>query len=262
LRSTSVSDASTSRPHSSESSAANIANASSLSASEKNEDASPSKRARHEITVDDQPIKKTESNLDTFKMSPFLPYALPPSSSATYDQSMAALRASMAASSYLMAYNNRLKAAGSAASSECRDPFCTSCLTGSSAANGVHNGSSTMIRPYVCNWIQSDPNSVPSYCGKYFASSEELLIHLRTHTSTQVAEVVPDLSAYGRHPFLTPASRFHPYALKPPTAPAPHLLSNFLPPAPPPVPYLSSFSSFYPHLQSAALSNLFSHHRL
>ncbi|KAG8228191.1 hypothetical protein J437_LFUL008629 [Ladona fulva] len=33
-------------------------------------------------------------------------------------------------------------------------------------------------RPYVCNWIAGD-----SYCGKRFASSEELLQHLRTHTS-------------------------------------------------------------------------------
>ncbi|XP_071439241.1 zinc finger protein Noc-like [Hetaerina americana] len=33
-------------------------------------------------------------------------------------------------------------------------------------------------RPYVCNWIAGD-----AYCGKRFASSEELLQHLRTHTS-------------------------------------------------------------------------------
>lgn len=33
-------------------------------------------------------------------------------------------------------------------------------------------------RPYVCNWIAGE-----SYCGKRFGTSEELLQHLRTHTS-------------------------------------------------------------------------------
>ncbi|MCL4153825.1 UNVERIFIED_CONTAM: hypothetical protein GTU68_029312 [Idotea baltica] len=33
-------------------------------------------------------------------------------------------------------------------------------------------------RPYVCNWIAGD-----AYCGKRFPSSEELLQHLRSHTS-------------------------------------------------------------------------------
>lgn len=35
-----------------------------------------------------------------------------------------------------------------------------------------------LSRPYVCNWIAGD-----SYCGKRFGTSEELLQHLRTHTS-------------------------------------------------------------------------------
>ncbi|RXG53157.1 Zinc finger protein Noc [Armadillidium vulgare] len=33
-------------------------------------------------------------------------------------------------------------------------------------------------RPYVCNWIAGD-----AYCGKRFSSSEELLTHLRSHTT-------------------------------------------------------------------------------
>lgn len=33
-------------------------------------------------------------------------------------------------------------------------------------------------RPYVCNWIAGD-----AYCGKRFSSSEELLSHLRSHTT-------------------------------------------------------------------------------
>lgn len=35
-----------------------------------------------------------------------------------------------------------------------------------------------LSRPYVCNWIAGD-----AYCGKRFGTSEELLQHLRTHTS-------------------------------------------------------------------------------
>ena len=35
-----------------------------------------------------------------------------------------------------------------------------------------------MNRPHVCNWIVAD-----TYCGKRFNSSDELLQHLRTHTS-------------------------------------------------------------------------------
>jgi len=42
------------------------------------------------------------------------------------------------------------------------------------------SGSNT-ARPYVCNWIAGD-----NYCGKRFTSSEELLQHLRTHTSLAV----------------------------------------------------------------------------
>lgn len=39
-------------------------------------------------------------------------------------------------------------------------------------------------RPYVCNWIAGD-----TYCGKRFGTSEELLQHLRTHTSGSDAAV-------------------------------------------------------------------------
>lgn len=37
---------------------------------------------------------------------------------------------------------------------------------------------SQLGRPYVCNWIAGD-----TYCGKRFGASDELLQHLRTHTS-------------------------------------------------------------------------------
>jgi len=43
----------------------------------------------------------------------------------------------------------------------------------------VSSSASTLtLTPYICNWIAGD-----NYCGKKFASSEELLQHLRSHTS-------------------------------------------------------------------------------
>jgi len=80
-------------------------------------------------------------------------------------------------------------------------------------------------RPYVCNWIAGD-----TYCGKRFGTSEELLQHLRTHTSgsdTASANAAASLlsphallSSAALHragypnPPLSPlsAARYHPYA--------------------------------------------------
>ncbi|KAI8521983.1 hypothetical protein Bbelb_017370 [Branchiostoma belcheri] len=53
----------------------------------------------------------------------------------------------------------------------CRDPYCTNCQGAQLAA-----AAGTML-PHVCNWV-----SGTSSCGKRFATSEELLQHLRTHT--------------------------------------------------------------------------------
>lgn len=82
-------------------------------------------------------------------------------------------------------------------------------------------------RPYVCNWIAGD-----NYCGKRFVTSEELLQHLRTHTSGSegVAAVTSAASSLLNphslftsaalhragypNPPLSPlsAARYHPYA--------------------------------------------------
>ncbi|XP_015112035.1 zinc finger protein Elbow [Diachasma alloeum] len=81
--------------------------------------------------------------------------------------------------------------------------------------------------PFVCNWIAGDT----AYCGKRFSSSEELLQHLRSHTSvsandpTAAAQALSLLSPPGlppTHPLLsrtypTPplsplaTARYHPY---------------------------------------------------
>lgn len=86
---------------------------------------------------------------------------------------------------------------------------------------------SQLGRPYVCNWISGE-----TYCGKRFVTSEELLQHLRTHTSgsdgsnvaTSAASSLLNphslFSASALHragypnPPLSPlsAARYHPYA--------------------------------------------------
>lgn len=104
-------------------------------------------------------------------------------------------------------------------------------------------------RPFVCNWIAGE-----AYCGKRFSTSEELLQHLRSHTSLGA----PDPNAGGpagimsgpghtHHPLLSPSAalhraaaaaaasypapslsplsaRYHPYG-KPPTGPLPASLA-------------------------------------
>lgn len=81
-------------------------------------------------------------------------------------------------------------------------------------------------RPYVCNWIAGD-----TYCGKRFVTSEELLQHLRTHTSGSDGTVVTSTassllnphSLFSSSPLHRPgypnpplsplsAARYHPYA--------------------------------------------------
>lgn len=47
-----------------------------------------------------------------------------------------------------------------------------------------HNGA-TLVTPYVCNWVQGS-----DYCGKRFTGSDELLQHLRSHTSTAATDAL------------------------------------------------------------------------
>ncbi|XP_076762929.1 zinc finger protein no ocelli [Xylocopa sonorina] len=98
-------------------------------------------------------------------------------------------------------------------------------------------------RPYVCNWIAGD-----SYCGKRFTTSDELLQHLRSHTSLTGGDHASSsaglLGNPHPHPLLSPSAalhrasggsyptpslsplsaRYHPYG-KPPTGPLPASLA-------------------------------------
>ncbi|KAG8035200.1 hypothetical protein G9C98_001690 [Cotesia typhae] len=164
----------------------------------------------------------------------------------------------------------------------CKDPYCTGCqysmhnaqmmMTGGPCPSGCtqcehqkyglamalsslgpmpppslsYPGSLTSGRPYVCNWIAGE-----TYCGKRFNTSDELLQHLRSHTSfsggnDHAAAASAALLAAGQHshpphPLLSPSAalhraaaggsypapplsplsaRYHPYG-KPPTGPLP-----------------------------------------
>lgn len=138
----------------------------------------------------------------------------------------------------------------------CRDPYCTGCpssphflnkaagqpcpagcpqceregKSGSSAAAAAAASSyhaqlaalaAASQMPYVCSWIGGDT----PYCGKRFATSDELFQHLRTHTASLPESVLTAAAQGGippNHPLfqrtyptppLSPlsAARYHPY---------------------------------------------------
>lgn len=75
---------------------------------------------------------------------------------------------------------------------------------------------SQLGRPYVCNWIAGD-----TYCGKRFSTSDELLQHLRTHTSgTDPVSVSSSASSLlSHHPLFSTASMHRPGYPNPPLSP-------------------------------------------
>lgn len=111
----------------------------------------------------------------------------------------------------------------------------------------------------VCNWIGGDAN----YCGKRFSSSDELLQHLRTHTSSMPESMLNSATAGlpPTHPLfqrtyptppLSPlsTSRYHPYnkpSLLPPTLP-PSLAGLPGIPHPSLAPYFAPYSLYGPRL--------------
>ncbi|KAK0087630.1 hypothetical protein PV326_005122 [Microctonus aethiopoides] len=123
-------------------------------------------------------------------------------------------------------------------------------------------------RPYVCNWIAGE-----TYCGKRFTSSEDLLQHLRSHTSFVGGDHNATISASllggphsHSHPLLSPSNtlhrigtgsnypaqplsplsgRYHPYG-KPPTGPLPTALGAS--------PY-SAFNTLSPYYSPYAVYN-------
>ncbi|XP_014213782.1 zinc finger protein Elbow-like [Copidosoma floridanum] len=100
--------------------------------------------------------------------------------------------------------------------------------------------------PYICSWVGTDT----AYCGKRFASTDELVQHYRSHTGDSAAAAAaatmslltppghPLLSRSYPTPPLSPlaSARYHPYGKGPyPGPPHPHLsaLGLSLPPSHP-----------------------------
>lgn len=185
----------------------------------------------------------------------------------------------------------------------CRDPYCTGCpssphflnkaagqpcpsgcpqceregksgVSASSAAAAAASSYHAQLAalaaasqmPYVCSWIGGDT----PYCGKRFATSDELFQHLRTHTAS-LPESVLQAAAQGgippNHPLfqrtyptppLSPlsAARYHPYGkpsmLPPSLAPPPGSLASMQMSAHPALAqYFSPYSLYGPRMGSS-----------
>ncbi|XP_057378101.1 zinc finger protein 503-like isoform X1 [Daphnia carinata] len=136
--------------------------------------------------------------------------------------------------------------------------------------NSSSSSSSNNNRPYICNWIVAD-----NYCGKRFASSDDLLQHLRTHTNLSSAgaatappsESLSTSSATGfAHPssmmraaYPTPplsplsAARYHPYGKANPstTTTTTTMSATSLVAPPQPGAYPSASGLFHPGMAAA-----------
>lgn len=124
---------------------------------------------------------------------------------AGYQSSTAAANA--AGGPYVSYARVKTPSGGEAIVPVCKDPFCTGCqysahnqqmMMGAPCPSGctqcehqkyglamamsslpASHPYSQLGRPFICNWISGE-----SYCGKRFGTSDELLQHLRTHTSS------------------------------------------------------------------------------
>ncbi|XP_050549037.1 zinc finger protein Noc-like [Daktulosphaira vitifoliae] len=129
----------------------------------------------------------------------------------------------------------------------------------------------SVARPYTCSWVIPSPSSpatespaaAPSLCGKSFSTSEELLQHIRTHTSAAgpmsptTAAAAAAFSAYNNH--LSRHLFHHPAAASPYGASLPYAGKHM----PPPSPY-SAFNpttAYYPGAAAAAAAAAY-HHQL
>lgn len=96
--------------------------------------------------------------------------------------------------------------------------------------------------PFVCNWV-----SGTEYCGKRFTNSEELLQHLRTHTTSSETNALA--AAYGGlagfPPSLNPASH-----LSTPGAVSPNSIRRSYPTSLSPVSSLLSANRYHPYKSS------------
>lgn len=123
--------------------------------------------------------------------------------------------------------------------------------------------------PYVCNWIAGDA----AYCGKRFSNSEELLQHLKTHTSITNSDssnssslsllnsppglppTIPLLHRNYPTPPLSPlaTARYHPYSKTPLIPPSFSSLGFPFHPHPSLAPYLSPYALYGQRLGASSM---------
>lgn len=122
--------------------------------------------------------------------------------------------------------------------------------------------------PYVCNWIAGDA----AYCGKRFSNSEELLQHLKTHTSISNSDnsnssslsllsppglppTLPLLHRTYPTPPISPlaTARYHPYSKGPLLSPSFSSLGFPLHPHPSLTPYLSPYALYGQRLGASGM---------
>lgn len=77
----------------------------------------------------------------------------------------------------------------------------TSSMAGLSSLHSLYPLAAHQGLGYVCSWVSGS-----EYCGKRFANSEELLTHLRTHTSSVEPSSLAAYGALGLHPGLAAAA--------------------------------------------------------
>ena len=87
------------------------------------------------------------------------------------------------------------------------------------------------------------------YCGRRFATAEELLVHLKTHTSLSTSDPRALLSASSSNNTTSSGARFHPYARLSPNVP--HAPTTTPLPPPPSLSLAAFASSPYASLYSS-----------
>ena len=171
-------------------------------------------------------------------------------------------------SSQVNAYSAILSAQQREAAFYQKNPYAAMAAMAAAAASRP----SVSSMPHICSWVSgkasptrfdliTTPNLVPGteYCGRRFATSEELLIHVKTHTNLSVPSdpirTSPSASRY--HPYTRPSSASS--LQLPPSIPPLGLgagLHPGLPPPPPPHvnPYL------HPYAAASLYSSMFARH--
>ncbi|PVD38729.1 hypothetical protein C0Q70_01351 [Pomacea canaliculata] len=116
----------------------------------------------------------------------------------------------------------------------------SSSVTGLSSLHSLYPLAAHQGLPFVCSWMVGN-----DYCGKRFTSSDELLQHLRTHTSgVEASSLTASYGVLGLHPSLAAAGCHSHYAGSPLS---PNSLRRSYPTSLSPVSSLLSASRYHPY---------------